>query len=147
MQCRHALLLSLAALSASLAAAPLPSYDFAVKDPWETRSKPSMKAKDKTDKALKYKGAVQLKNLDAGPDFSVKAEIRSPSLLERTQKERMQHCIGANPPPGCPGFKPLPHCFGQNNCAQHAPPPAYPLSGPTRQQAGDYSLHGSWLPR
>ena len=99
MQCRHALLLSLAALSASLAAAPLPSYDFAVKDPWETRSKPSMKAKDKTDKALKYKGAVQLKNLDAGPDFSVKAEIRSPACWNG-RKERMQHCIGANPPPG-----------------------------------------------
>ena len=105
-----------------------------------------MKAKDKTDKALKYKGAVQLKNLDAGPDFSVKAEIRSPACWNgRKRADAALH--RREPAAGLPGFKPLPHCFGQNNCAQHAPPPAYPLSGPTRQQAGDYSLHGSWLPR
>ncbi|WP_156187975.1 hypothetical protein [Chromobacterium sp. LK11] len=147
MQCRHALLLSLAALSASLAAAPLPSYDFALKDPWDARAKPSMKQTDKKNKPLKFKSAVQLKELDAGPDFSVKAELNSPSLLERTQRERMQHCVGANPPPGCPGFNPLPRGFGRSDCAQHAPSPAHPLSGPTRPQAGDYSLRGSWLPR
>lgn len=149
MQCRHALLLSLAALSASLTAAPLPSYDFALKDPWDARAKPSMKPTDKKNKPLKFKSAVQLKDLDAGPDFSVKADLSTPSMRERRQRERMQHCIGINPPPGCPsaGFNPLPRCFGQSNCEQHAPPPAHPLSGPPRQQPGDYSLRGSWLPR
>ncbi|OQS44251.1 hypothetical protein DXT74_20930 [Chromobacterium sp. Rain0013] len=108
-----------------------------------------MKPTDKKNKPLKFKSAVQLKDLDAGPDFSVKADLNTPSLRERMQREQMQHCIGINPPPGCPsvGFNPLPRCFGQSNCEQHAPPPAYPLSGPTRQQPGDYSLRGSWLPR